>query len=55
MKRIFLYSAGLLLLAAGCTKTEKVPSGEEWVWDESLPVPISFESGGGLDVETKAT
>ncbi len=54
MKRIFLYSAGLLLLAAGCTKTEKVPSGEEWVWDESLPVPISFESGGGLDVETRA-
>lgn len=54
MKRIFLYSAGLLLLAAGCTKTEKVPSGEEWVWNESLPVPISFESGGGLDVETKA-
>lgn len=54
MKRIFLYSAGLLLLAAGCTKIDKVPSGEEWVWNESLPVPISFESGGGLDVETKA-
>lgn len=54
MKRIFLYSAGLLLLAAGCTKIDKEPSGEEWVWDESLPVPISFESGGGLSVETKA-
>lgn len=54
MKLIFLYSAGLLLLAAGCTKIDKEPSGEEWVWDESLPVPISFEPGGGLSVETKA-
>ncbi len=54
MKRLLLFSAVLLLTAAGCSKIDKVPTGEEWVWDESLPVPISFESGGGLDVETKA-
>lgn len=54
MKRLFLFSAVLLLAAAGCSKIDKVPTGEEWVWDESLPVPISFESGGGFDVETRA-
>lgn len=54
MKRLLLFSAVLPLLAAGCSKIDKVPTGEEWVWDESLPVPISFESGGGLDVETRA-
>ena len=54
MKRLLLFSAVLLLLAAGCSKIDKMPPGEEWVWNESLPVPISFESGGGLDVETRA-
>lgn len=54
MKRLFLFSAVLLLAAAGCTNKKNVPSSEAWIWDESLPVPISFESGGGLGVETKA-
>ena len=57
MKRFsIIIPVALATIVAGCSKdveTEKKPSGDPWIYDESLPVPIQF-GASGLDVKVKS-
>ena len=50
MKRFsIIIPVALATIVAGCSKdveTEKKPSGDPWIYDESLPVPIQFGASG---------